>query len=277
MTCPLFAATMLSTMPRLSANLSFLWPDLPVLERFAAARRAGFGAVEMLFPYDQGLPVLSELLDGHGLQMALINAPCGDWSRGERGFAAQAGQDAAFRRSIDQALEAADALDVGCIHVMSGYVQSAAQISNDPQEQVLMRNLQWAGDQARAAGRRISIEPLNAVDMPGYFLSNIDQALRILDELNHPSVGLQFDFYHQQRSRGEILLSLDRARSRLFHVQIAGAPDRREPDRGELNHLRVLGHLDQIGYPGFVGCEYRPSQDTDSGLAWAKPYLQGVT
>ncbi|MEY4013192.1 MAG: hypothetical protein RLZZ290_56 [Pseudomonadota bacterium] len=268
---------MLSTMPRLSANLSFLWPDLPVLERFAAARRAGFDAVELLFPYDQSLAVLSELLDGHGLQMVLINAPAGDWSRGDRGFAAQPGQEAAFRLSIHQALEVADALDVGCIHVMSGHMKSGGEALSESQEQVLMRNLQWAGDQARAAGRRISIEPLNAVDMPGYFLSHIDQALRILDDLNHPSVGLQFDFYHQQRSRGEIMLSLDRARSRLFHVQIAGAPDRREPDRGELNHLRVLGHLDQIGYSGFVGCEYRPSQDTDSGLAWAKPYLQGVT
>ena len=276
MTCRVFLATMLGTMPRLSANLSFLWPDLPLLERFSAARRAGFDAVELLFPYDQSLPVLAELLDGHGLQMVLINAPCGEWSRGERGFAAQPGEEAAFRGSIEQALTAADALDVGCIHVMSGHLRSRTTDASELQMQVLLRNLQWAGDQARAAGRRITIEPLNVVDMPGYFLSSPDQALDVLQTLNHAAVGLQFDLYHQQRSRGEILLSLDRSRSRLFHIQVAGAPDRREPDLGELNVSRVFAHIDQMGYQGFIGCEYRPLLDTDSGLAWAKPYLSGA-
>ncbi|MEY2776138.1 MAG: hypothetical protein RLY30_236 [Pseudomonadota bacterium] len=258
-------------MPRLSANLSLLWPELPLLERFAAARRASFPAVELLFPYDQSLPVLSELLDGHGLQMALINAPCGEWSKGERGFAAVVGQEIAFRRSIGQALEAAEALDAACIHVMSGH----AQAGQAGQQEVLLSNLAWAADQARAAGRRLTIEPLNPVDMPGYFMSSLDQALEVLHLLNHPSIGLQFDLYHQQRSRGEILLSLDRARARLFHVQVAGAPDRREPDRGELNIARIFEHLDQMSYPGYVGCEYKPLADTDVGLGWARPYLTG--
>jgi len=266
---------MQGTMPRLSANLSFLWPDRPLLERFAAARRAGFSAVELLFPYDQSLAVLAELLDGHGLQMALINAPCGDWAQGERGFAALPGQEARFQASILQALEAADALDAGCIHVMSGHAQHGKE-AQQAQAETLLSNLSWAADQARVAGRRLSLEPLNPVDMPGYFLSRLDQALGILDALRHPSIGLQFDLYHQQRSRGEILLSLDRARPRLFHVQIAGAPDRREPDLGELNAARVLSHLDQMGYSGYVGCEYRPAADTDEGLLWARPYLQGV-
>lgn len=263
---------MQGTMPRLSANLSYLWPHLPLLERFSAARRAQFSAVELLSPYEHSLPVLAELLDGHGLQMVLINAPSGDWSQGDRGFAARAGEEPRFRASIEQALEAAEALDVGCIHVMSGTVQASAEA----QTETLLSNLSWAGDSARKAGRRLSIEPLNPVDVPGYFLSSLELALQALDQLNHPSVGLQFDLYHQQRSRGEILLSLDRAKPRLFHVQIAGAPDRREPDQGELSVPRILGHLDQIGYRGFVGCEYRPAADTDAGLAWARAYLQGA-
>ncbi len=268
-----FLARMQGIMPCLAANLSFLWPELPPLERFAAARRAGFPAVELLFPYDQSLPVLAELLDGHGLQMALINAPCGDWARGDRGLAALPGQEQAFREAMARALEAADMLDAGCIHVMSGHAQHEGSLAR--QTDTLLSNLAWAADQARAQGRRLSIEPLNAVDMPGYFLSSLSQALDVLVALNHPAVGLQFDLYHQQRSRGEILLSLDRARPWLSHVQIAGAPDRREPDHGELNYARVLAHLDQLGYAGFVGCEYRPVGDTDAGLTWAQPYLKG--
>lgn len=260
-------------MTRLAANLSFLWPDRPFLERFAAARQAGFEAVEARTLEDMPTAVVTELLDAHGLQMVLMNAPVADWALGNRGDAAIRGRESRFRESILQALDWAEALDVPVIHVMSG----SAQPGEDCRREVYLKNLDWAAEQAWLAGRTLTIEPINPIDMPGYFMNSLDLALEVIRELGRPSLRLQFDFYHQQVMRGDICRSLAAAMPWLSHVQIAGNPGRNEPDTGELDVGRVLHHLDALGYDGWVGCEYHPLNATDEGLIWARPYLERKT
>lgn len=256
-------------MPRLAANLSFLWPDRPFLERFAAAREAGFEAVEARTLEDHSTAVITELLNAHGLQMVLMNAPVADWALGQRGDAALAGREHQFRQSLLQALDWSEAMDVPCIHVMSG--------SSRPGEvcdrKTYVANLGWAAEQAWLAGRTLTIEPINSLDMPGYFLNDLALALEVVREVDRPSLRIQFDLYHQQVMRGDIWRSLSQALPFLAHVQVAGAPGRHEPDTGELDVGRFLQQLEALGYQGWVGCEYHPLADTDSGLSWAHPYL----
>jgi hydroxypyruvate isomerase len=263
------AGTMLA-MTKLAANLTFLWPEKPFLERFAAARAAGFSAVEVLFPYEASDAVLAELVTAHELQMVLINAPAGDWAAGERGLAALDGRQTEFRQGFLKALGTAEALDVPQIHVMAGLCSA-----NDAKaREVYLSSLVWAADQAYAAGRGITIEPLNGRDVPGYFLNTMPMGEAIVREVAHPALKLQFDFYHQQILHGDVYRSLERAIDVVGHVQIAGVPDRHEPSTGELAHDRLLARLDQLGYTGWVGCEYKPSgTKTEDGLAWAEPYL----
>ena len=263
------AGTM-GTMIKLAANLTFLWPERPFLERFAAARAAGFSAVEVLFPYEASDAVLAELATAHELQVALINAPAGDWAAGERGLAALDGRQTEFRQGFLKALTTAEALDVPQIHVMAGLCAA----EDAKARAVYLSNLGWAADQAYAAGRGITIEPLNGRDVPGYFLNTMPMGEAIVREMAHPALKLQFDFYHQQILHGDVYRSLERAIDVVGHVQIAGVPDRHEPSTGELAHDRLLARLDQLGYGGWVGCEYRPSgARTEDGLEWARPYL----
>lgn len=260
----------MGVMIKLAANLTFLWPERPFLERFAAARAAGFSAVEVLFPYEASDAVLAELATAHELQVALINAPAGDWAAGERGLAALDGRQTEFRQGFLKALTTAEALDVPQIHVMAGLCAA----DDAKARGVYLSNLGWAADQAYAAGRGITIEPLNGRDVPGYFLNTMPMGEAIVREMAHPALKLQFDFYHQQILHGDVYRSLERAIDVVGHVQIAGVPDRHEPSTGELAHDRLLARLDQLGYGGWVGCEYRPSgARTEDGLEWARPYL----
>ena len=258
-------------MPRLSANLSFLFTEVPFLERFGAARRAGFEAVECLFPYNDPKEVIAELLTRHGLTMGLINAPCGDWEKGERGLGCRAGHEMRFRQSVLLAIETAVAFDCARIHVMSGLIDPNAPFAS--QHDRLIENLAWACDQALRERITLMVEPINGRDMPGYFLTSIEQAANILEQVGRPNLKIQADLYHLQILQGDLSRRLSHFMERIGHIQIASVPARQEPDRGELNIHYLLEWIDALGYQGFVGCEYRPVGETESGLAWASRYL----
>ncbi|MGE4253148.1 MAG: 2-oxo-tetronate isomerase [Parvibaculaceae bacterium] len=258
-------------MPRLAANLSMMFGEIPFLQRFAAARKAGFLGVEFLFPYDFDTAEILARRKEAGLAQILFNTPPGDWGAGERGFAALPARRDHFRRTFEQALDYAVALENPRIHVMSGIPGTGADLAACTG--CMIENLSWASGLARPHDITLLIEPLNAVDMPGYFLRSADQAAEILAEVGADNVKLQYDLYHQQMSRGAVAEHLRRHFGIIGHIQVAGVPGRNEPDAlQELNVAYLFGLIDEFGYDGWVGCEYRPRQGTEAGLAWLEPY-----
>jgi hydroxypyruvate isomerase len=257
-------------MPRFAANLSMLFTEIPFLDRFAAAREAGFTAVEILFPYDVPVGVLAAHVSDNGLKLVLFNAAPGDWHFGERGIAAMAGREDEFARQIDQALVYATALGCPTIHVMAGILPDGADLQLAYETYVA--NLARATTAAAAAGVTLAIEPINSRDMPGYFLSTTREARRAIAAVGAPNLGLQLDLYHRQIMEGDLATAIRSNLQVLRHVQIAGPPDRREPDDGEVNFPYLFDLLDQVGYGGYVGCEYRPRGRTMDGLGWFAPW-----
>ena len=264
-------------MPRFAANLTLLYNEHHFLERFAAAAADGFHAVEYLFPYAFEAPTLRQRLADHGLQQVLFNAPPGDWQAGERGLACLPGREAEFRRSLDQALAYAEALDCPRVHVMAGL--APAGLARARLLATYEANLAWAAEQAASAGREVLIEPINGRDMPGYFLNRQDEAHRIVQALGAPNLKVQMDLYHCQIVEGDVAMKLRQylPSGRVGHLQIAGVPERHEPDIGELHHPYLLALIDQLsaecGWDGWVGCEYRPARGsapgaTTAGLGW---------
>lgn len=251
-------------MIRLAANLTYLFTEAPFLERFQAAAWAGFRGIEYLFPYDHAPADIARALKAHDLTQVLFNAPAGDWVAGERGFAALPGYEERFRASIEDALPYIDATEVRLLHVMAGLVPASDRLA----VRTYLCNLEYAA--RRLFGRRITIliEPLNARDAPGYFLSNYDTALALLKTLDVENVRLQFDIYHRQIIRGDVTTGFREALPRIGHIQIASVPDRHEPDRGELSLSHFFGVLEELRYDGWVGCEYRPVAGTEEGLPW---------
>jgi 2-dehydrotetronate isomerase len=258
-------------MPRFAANLSMMYAEHPFLDRFAAAARDGFRAVEYLFPYDFDAAELKARLDAAGLTQALFNAPPGDWAAGERGLASLPGREDAFRRGLDTALDYARVLGNGKLHVMAGL--SAPDTEPARQRDTYLRNLAHAADLARADGITILIEPINPRDMPGYFLNRQDDAQAIRREVGAPNLKVQFDCYHCQIVEGDLATTLRRDIDGIGHVQIAGVPERHEPDLGELHYPYLFALIDALGYDGWIGCEYRPRAGTTAGLGWLAPYL----
>ncbi|MBE3639794.1 2-oxo-tetronate isomerase [Mangrovicoccus algicola] len=258
-------------MTRLAANLSMLFTDAPFLDRFDRAGAAGFEAVEFLFPYDHTIAEVKARLDRNGLQLTLINAFAGDWAGGERGFAARPSKTSEFDASIAQAIDYATGLGCPRIHVMSGITKDEPDMAAC--ETVWIDNMRKAADLAANAGLDISIEPLNSRDMPGYFISKQDPTLELIGRLDRRNVFLQFDVYHAQIMDGDIIRRIERLKGAYGHVQIAGVPDRHEPDEGELNYAAIFEAFDRAGFDGFLGCEYNPRGRTEDGLAWAAPYL----
>lgn len=259
-------------MTRIAANLSMLFTDAPFLDRFDRAAAAGFEAVEFLFPYEHPIETVKDRLDRNGLRLTLINAPAGDWAGGERGFAARPAKRDQFRASVEQAIAYANGLGCPRIHVMSGIT------SDEPDraacEAVWIDNLREAADMAGAAGLDISIEPLNSRDVPGYFLAHQDPTLALIERLGRRNVLLQFDVYHTQIMDGDIIRRIERLRGAYGHVQIAGVPDRHEPDCGELAYSEIFAAFDRAGFEGYLGCEYNPRGRTEDGLGWAAPFLR---
>ena len=253
-------------MPRLAANLSMMFNEVPFLDRFAAARRAGFEGVEFLFPYDFPAPVLRERLSAEGLTQVLFNMPPGDWASGERGMAAIPGRQSAFRESVKKALDYAAALECRQVHCMAGLVP--ADVSLTTAAAVYATNLAWATEQAKPAGVRLVIEPINHRDMPGYFLNTQAQGAAIVDAIGRDRLGLQFDVYHVQITEGDITRRMEQFMPVIAHMQIADVPARNEPGTGEIGWAYVFRRMDELGYQGWVGCEYRPEGDTVAGLNW---------
>lgn len=253
-------------MPKLAANLSMLFGEFPFMARFEQAAKAGFKAVEYLFPYPYPAAELQQQLRDFGLEQALFNAPPGDWDAGERGLACIPGREAEFGAGLEAALAYAAQLGNRRIHVMAGITPAAV----DPVEvrACYIANLQWAAAKAASAGITLLIEPINNRDMPGYFLNYPDEAVALLDAIAAPNVRLQFDCYHCQRMQGDVVATFARLQPWIEHIQIAGVPGRHEPDLGELNYGYILNAFDQAGYQGFVGCEYLPSTTTWAGLGW---------
>lgn len=253
-------------MPNLAANLSMLFTELPFLERFEAAARAGFDAVEYLFPYDYEPRVLQQLLDQHGLTQALFNAPPGDWDAGERGIACLPGREAEFEQGIGRALAYASVLGNQRIHVMAGVVP--ATLSAAEAQVCYVRNLRYAAHRAQEAGITLLIEPINNIDMPGYFVNYQEQGVTLIGLIDEPNVRLQFDCYHCQMMQGDVVATFRKLLPYIDHVQIAGVPGRHEPDLGELNYRYILAAIVSAGYAGYVGCEYKPKAATVDGLGW---------
>ena len=260
-------------MPKFAANLSMLYPEHDFLDRFAAAAADGFEAVEFLFPYAFAPQEIATRLQKHGLQQVLFNAPPGDWDAGERGLACLIGRESEFRSGIVQALAYAQALACPRIHVMAAVLPESA----DPMAArgTYMSNLAWAARLAARQGVDLLIEPINTRDMPGYFLRRQDQAHEIVQTLAEPNLKVQMDLYHCQVAEGDVASKLRRylPTGRVGHIQIAGVPHRQEPDVGELNCAYLFGVLDELGYTGWVGCEYRPARGaqaggTSQGLGW---------
>ena len=273
-------------MPKFAANLSMLYNELSFLDRFEAAARDGFLGVECLFPYAWPAQEMAARLQGNGLRQVLLNAPPGGtdaassvaaWDSALRGTACVLGREAEFRQGVEMALAYAETLDCPRIHLMAGLVPTG--VERDAVRATYVANLRWAAALAAQAGRGVLIEPINARDMPRYFLNRQDHAHEIVAEVGAPNLQVQMDLYHCQIVEGDVATKLRQylPTGRVGHIQIAGVPERHEPDSGELNDRYLLGVLDtvaaQCGWDGWVGCEYRPRRGavpggTSDGLGW---------
>ncbi|RFU49453.1 2-oxo-tetronate isomerase [Paraburkholderia sp. DHOC27] len=260
-------------MPRFAANLTMLYNEHGFLDRFAAAARDGFKAVEYLFPYDFPASEIRARLDAHDLTQALFNAPPGDWAAGERGIASLPGREDEFRRGIERALEYTRVLGNRKLHVMAGVL--GADQSRERHRALYIEHLAYAARLAQADDITIVIEPINTRDMPGYLLNRQDDAQAICAEIGAPNLKVQFDCYHCQIMEGDLTKKLERDMAGIGHIQVAGVPERHEPDSGEVNYPYLFDIIDKLGYDGWVGCEYWPRAGTSEGLAWLKSYLQG--
>ena len=258
-------------MIRLAANLSWLYGEHPFPERFAAAAASGFAGVECLFPYEIPPDELVRLLDASGLSLALFNLPAGDWTRGERGVGALPGREADFANSVEQARRYAARCGTTRLHAMAGIPPRGAERARCLD--TYLANMRRAAAALADDGITLLIEPINTRDMPGYLLSTLEEAITICGQVNATNLLIQADLYHLQIMGGDLTRRLAAALPHIGHVQIAGVPDRAEPDRGELRYEALLEMLDARGYDGWVGCEYRPAGRTQDGLGWAAPWL----
>jgi hydroxypyruvate isomerase len=259
-------------MPRFAANLSMLYPEHDFLDRFAAAAHDGFEAVEYLFPYAYEAAALARRLADSGLRQVLFNAPPGDWDAGERGLACLPGREAEFREGVLRALAYADALACPRVHVMAGV--APADVDRAALRATFLANVAWAATQAAAHGVDVLLEPINRRDIPGFFVNRQDDAHAIVLEVGAPNLKVQMDLYHLQVVEGDIATKLRRylPTGRVGHLQVAGVPARQEPDIGEINYPWLFDLVDEIGFDGWIGCEYRPRADTSAGLGWLREY-----
>ena len=255
------------TMPNFAANLSFQFTEVPFPERFARAAAAGFRGVEYLFPYEYPAQDIAEWLQAAGLEQVLFNLPAGDWAAGERGQACLPHRQGEFAESVEQALDYAMILDCPRVHCMAG-LRSAGHDEAEF-EATYIANLRHAADRFATIDTMVLIEPINSrVDMPGYWLDDIPKALRLLVAIDRPNVRLQLDLYHAQIMQGDLARTIEANLGSIGHIQIADNPGRHEPGSGEINYAFLFKLLDRLGYPGWVGCEYRPQGLTEAGLAW---------
>ena len=257
-------------MPRFAANISTMFTDRPFAERIQAAAAAGFQAIECQFPYEVAAGELRQRLADAGVELILLNTPPGDFAAGERGLAGLPGREADFRSALERALDYAQALDCPQIHVMAGI--KPAGVAKEACLEVYKANLRSAAEACGRVGLVALIEPINTRDIPGYLLNTPAEGAALLAELGVSDLMLQFDFYHAQIMTGDLARSFERHLPIIGHVQIAGVPERHEPDIGEINYPYLFDLIDRLGYAGWVGCEYFPAGSAEAGLGWAYRY-----
>jgi hydroxypyruvate isomerase len=260
-------------MLRFSANLGMLFGEVDFLERFSRARAAGFEAVEFPFPYAYPKEQLAALLQAQGLVHVLHNLPPGDWEAGERGIACYPGRCAEFHDGVGLAIEYARALgcsSVNCLVGLARGVPAALAL------ETLVDNLRFAARELGKAKIRLLVEPINTRDMPGFFVAQSGRALEIMEAVGEENLWLQYDVYHMQVMEGDLARTIERHLPRIGHIQIADNPGRHEPGTGEINYAFLLPYIEQLGYAGWIGCEYKPLARTEQGLDWLAAYRSRV-
>lgn len=257
-------------MPRFAANLSMMFGEVPFLDRFGAAAEAGFEAVEFLFPYEHPPEEIARRLHAGRLRNVLFNLPPGNWGAGERGIGAVPGREREFRDGIATALRYAEALGTPTLHAMAGLVP--AGVDRARCRATYLENLRLAARETAAKGLTLVIEPINTRDIPGYFLNRQDHAHELVQQVGAPNLKVQMDLYHCQIVEGDVAMKLRKylPTGHVGHLQIAGVPDRHEPDLGELHHPYLFKLIDELGWTGHIGCEYRPRGRTSAGLGWLR-------
>ena len=259
-------------MPRFAANLSMHFTEVPLLQRFERAARAGFTTVEMQFPYEAPAEALRERMNAHGLSMVLHNIPGGDWAAGDRGIACHPARVAEFRAGVPRAIEYATTLGVKQLNCLAGI--APAGVDDALLRQTFVDNVRFAANALREVGLKLLIEPINNFDVPGFWLHNTARAIAVLDEVAASNAFVQYDIYHAQRYEGELAATLEKYLPRIAHIQIADNPGRHEPGTGEIHYPFVFEHLQRIGYRGHIGCEYKPAGSTEAGLGWLQAARQ---
>mgnify|MGYP003342250727 CR=1 FL=1 len=257
-------------MPKFAANLSMLFTEVPFIERFAAAAAAGFRGVEYVGPYDFPAEQIAELLRRHGLAQVLFNLPAGNWAAGERGIGCHPDRVGEFQDGVGKAIAYARLLGNSQINCLAGIAPK--NVASEKAEETLIANLRYAAAELKKAGILLIAEPINTYDIPGFFLNRSAQAIAIFDRVGSDNLKLQYDIYHMQRMEGELAKTIERLMPRIAHIQIAGNPNRTEPDRGEINYAFLFELIERLGYGGWIGAEYKPAATTEAGLGWLKKF-----
>ncbi len=255
-------------MPRFAANLSMLFTEHAFLDRFEHAAKAGFTAVEFLFPYGYAAADIRQRLQAHGLTLVLHNLPAGDWDAGERGIACLPDRVDEFRAGVAKAIEYAGVLGVPQLNCLAG--KAPAGVDAATLRRTFVANLRFAAAELDKAGLKLLIEPINNYDIPGFWLNHTALAVSVLDEVGAANAYVQYDIYHAQRYEGELAATISKYLARIGHIQLADNPGRHEPGTGEIHYPFLFAHLDRIGYKGWIGCEYKPATTTQAGLGWLK-------
>jgi hydroxypyruvate isomerase len=255
-------------MPKFAANLTMLFNEVPFLDRFERAASTGFKAVEFLFPYAYSPSEIKDQLERFDLKLVLHNLPAGDWDAGERGIACLPDRVDEFRAGVAKAIEYAKVLQVPQLNCLAGKIPTGADIQL--LQKTFISNLQYAATELHKVNLKLLIEPINTFDIPGFFLSTTQQAIDVLKEVGAENAFLQYDIYHAQRMEGELASTIQKHLHQIAHIQLADNPGRHEPGTGEINYAYLFSFLDQIGYKGWIGCEYKPASSTEAGLGWIK-------
>ncbi len=259
-------------MPKFSANLSMLFTEVGFADRFERAARAGFKAVECQFPYELPKENIAETLDKYGLQMVLHNVPSGDWAAGERGIAVLPGRESEFQDGVGKAIEYAKALKCPRLNCLVGLTPKG--VPADKVRQTVISNLKFAAGAMQKEGIATLVESLNSYDVAGFNLTCSAEVFQLIDEVNHPNLSYQYDIYHMQVMEGNLTKTIRDNIKRIGHIQLADVPGRHEPGTGEINFPNLFKFIDEAGYTGWIGCEYKPAGATEAGLGWVKPYLK---
>jgi len=259
-------------MPKFCANLTMMFNEVDFLERFGAAAKAGFRGVEYLFPYPYDKNQLKEQLAKHNLAQVLHNLPAGDWAKGERGIACLPDRVSEFKDGVGKAVDYATTLGCRQVNCLAGIAPQG--VPADKLRETFVANLKFAAGELKKAGIRLLIEPINTLDIPGFYLSRTQQALDIIRDVGSDNLFVQYDIYHMQIMEGDLARTMEKNLKLIAHMQLADNPGRHEPGTGEINYPFLFGHIDRIGYQGWIGCEYKPAGATEAGLGWVKPYLK---